>query len=340
MSTALATISPELGQLERSFEPYLPSFADVLKPTGLPAERIVRTVVIACERNHDLMRCDRTSIIHSAMTAAVLGLEVDGVTGQGFLIPFKQRAQFIIGYRGYPTIAARSAMSINAGVVREGDDFDFNLGTEGYVRHKPALRGRGGRKITAAWATGTARGRPPIFRVMPYDDVLAIMQRSPGARRSESPWNDRDGPGHEGMVAKTAIRSLGRTVPIVAFQRAVSLEDIQERGDAAWLRPDGGMVIEPGGTTYPERQAPPAGEIAPPPRPRWVLADSTTKEWANVDLMLGWLLPRIEKASAEDARGTRERNGPIMAELSAHYPEQMERLSAALAARIGDQPAT
>lgn len=336
MSTALATISPELGQLERSFEPYLPSFAEVLKPTGLPAERIVRTVVIACERNGDLMRCDRTSIVHSAMTAAVLGLEVDGVTGQGFLIPFKNRAQFIIGYKGYPTIGARSGLSINAGVVREGDEFDYQLGTDGYVRHKPALRGRGGRKILAAWASGTARGRPPIFRVMPYDDVLSIMQRSPGARRSESPWNDRDGPGHEGMVAKTAIRSLGRTIPIVAFQRATALEDQQEQGNAAWLRPDGGMLIEPGGAPYPERQAPPAGEIAPPPRCRWVLADGSEKGWGNVDLMLGWLLPRIGAASAEDARATRERNGAVMAELAGHYPDQMHRLSAALAARIGE----
>lgn len=336
MTTALATISPELGQLERSFEPYLPSFAQVLAPTGLPAERIVRTVVIACERNSDLMRCDRTSIVHSAMTAAVLGLEVDGVTGQGFLIPFKGRAQFILGYKGYPTIGARSGLSINSGVVREGDEFSYELGTAGFVKHKPALRGRVGRKILAAWATGTARGRPPIFRVMAYDDVLAIMQRSPGARRSESPWNDRDGPGHEGMVAKTAIRALGRTIPIVAFQRATALEDQQEQGNAAWLRPDGGMVIEPGASPYPERQAPPAAEIAPPPRCRWILADETEKTWANVDLMLGWLLPRIEKANPEDLLGTRQRNGAVMAEMAAHWPDEMHRLSAALAARIGD----
>ena len=39
-------------------------------------------------------------------------LEVDGVTGQAFLIPFKGRAQLVIGYKGFNTLAARSGLTV------------------------------------------------------------------------------------------------------------------------------------------------------------------------------------------------------------------------------------
>jgi RecT family len=40
------------------------------------------------------------------MSAACLGLEVDGVTGQAYLLPFKGKAQLVIGYN----ISARDVM--------------------------------------------------------------------------------------------------------------------------------------------------------------------------------------------------------------------------------------
>jgi phage RecT family recombinase len=71
------------------------------------------------------------------MSAACLGLEVDGVTGQAYLIPFKGRAQLVVGYKGYNTLAARSGITITGAVVREGDEFDYQLGSAAFVRHKP-----------------------------------------------------------------------------------------------------------------------------------------------------------------------------------------------------------
>ena len=100
-------MSNALAILEKQFEPLAPRFAQVL-PASLPVERLIRTVMVSVERLPKLMECDRQSLFNAAMSAACLGLEVDGVTGQAFLIPFAGKAQLVIGYKGYSTLAARS----------------------------------------------------------------------------------------------------------------------------------------------------------------------------------------------------------------------------------------
>jgi len=136
----------------------------------------MRTVIMSIERLPELLNCSPQSIMNAATTAAVLGLECDGVTGQGFLIPYKGVATFQIGYKGYNTLAARAGYTINGGVVREGDEFDFQLGTGGFVRHKPLLNGNK-RRIVAAWSTAESNGRPSIVVVMSIEDVDAIKAR-------------------------------------------------------------------------------------------------------------------------------------------------------------------
>jgi hypothetical protein len=156
------------------------------------------------------------------MSAAVLGLEVDGVTGQAYLIPFAGKAQLVIGYKGFNTLAARSGITITGAVVREGDEFDYELGSNGYVRHKPLLNG----KDAGSSAPGRARPRtrgPPCTRSW-VDELLAVKAKSPGAKRSDSPWNDptigypgdvrKDGQAPPGALDAAqhhaACRALGR----------------------------------------------------------------------------------------------------------------------------------
>ena len=49
------------------------------------------------------------------------GLEVDGVTGQAFLVPFAGKVQLVVGYKGYNTLGARAGLTITGEVVRSGD---------------------------------------------------------------------------------------------------------------------------------------------------------------------------------------------------------------------------
>jgi recombination protein RecT len=95
----------DLVVFEKQLQPLAPRFAQVLGAT-MPVERLMRTVMISVERLPRLLDCDRQSLFNAAMSAACLGLEVDGVTGQAYLLPFKGKAQLVIGYN----ISARDVM--------------------------------------------------------------------------------------------------------------------------------------------------------------------------------------------------------------------------------------
>jgi recombination protein RecT len=252
----------ELQIIEKQLFNLKPMFDQVLRPTGLTAERMMRTVVISCERNPRLLQCTPTSILQSAMTGAVLGLEADGYTGQGFLVPFNLKgtltAQWITGYKGQSTLGWRAGLTIMGEVVREGDEFEYELGSAPYVRHKPLLSGHAGRRITHAWATATAPNRVPVVVVMPFDEILEIKEKAPGAKKPDSPWSIPGVP-FAAMCAKTARRRLGRSLPLSSFVLAARIDEAhEEQGKHAYLDPNKGMVIEGIAEPLAEGGAPPA----------------------------------------------------------------------------------
>lgn len=230
-----------LVTLERQFQPLIPRFEQVLDKRVSP-QRLVQTILISVERLPKLLECDRQSLFNAAMSAAVLGLEVDGVTGQAFLIPFKNKAQLVIGYKGYSTLAARSGITIAGGIVREGDLFEYELGSSAYARHVPVLGNKG--RIVAAWAAATSKNRPPVVAVLGIDELMAVKSRSPGAKRDDSPWNDPN-IGFPAMCEKTAKRRLARSLPLNIIQTAARLDEaFDEQGANTWISPDKGVVIE------------------------------------------------------------------------------------------------
>jgi recombination protein RecT len=234
------SVASELVVLERQLEPLAPHFAQVL-PKTLPVERLIRTIVISAQRLPKLLECDRQSLFNAAMSAACLGLEVDGVTGQAYLIPFKGRAQLVVGYKGYNTLAARSGITITGAVVREGDEFDYQLGSAAFVRHRPRTsKGR----ITHAWACAQTMDRPAVVEVLDIDELMAVKAKSPGAARSDSPWNDPS-IGFPAMCQKTAKRRLARSMPLNVMQQAARMDEaVDEQGAPAWISPDKGVVID------------------------------------------------------------------------------------------------
>src|SRR5262245_5138827 len=260
--------STDLVVLDQQLTPLVPRFAEVLG-TRMPVERLVQTVKVSCERNPRLLECDRQSLFNAAMTAAVLALEVDGVTGQAHMVPFKDKAQLIIGYRGWNTLAARSGYTITGAVVREGDEFEYELGTRVYLRHRP--KGDTKYRITHAWATATSNTLPPIISVLTIDEVMAVKARAPGAKKSDSPWNDPT-VGFVAMAEKTAKRRLARSLPLNLYRAATRLDEaVFDEDRTAWIDPARGLQIEgeaPALVQVEPSPTPSMEEIMHPPRTR------------------------------------------------------------------------
>lgn len=79
-----------------------------------------------------LQKCDPNSVIGAAMVAASLDLPIDKNLGYAWIIPYGQRAQFQIGYKGYIQLALRTAQykSINVIELCEGELVKWDKLTE------------------------------------------------------------------------------------------------------------------------------------------------------------------------------------------------------------------
>lgn len=296
-----------LAVIEQNLTLALPTLEQALpRMSSLSPERLMRTAIMAAEKTPKILECTMPSIVSSTVTAAVIGLEVDGVTGQGFLVPFKDKGvakcQFMMGYKGYPTIAARSGMSIRSGVVREGDAFDFDEG-EGWLKHKKA--GDPSKPVTWAWAILDADGRRPVVKVMSRKELNQLRDKSRASDSGFSPWKDENGPGFPAMCEKSAIRRIGRNMPVIAadasFHRATALEGAQEGGAIAYLRPDGALDVH-------HVAAEPAQIGHRPPEFRWTMADDTDRVWKTAGDWARSLAQGLEKASDENLQAAIDRN--------------------------------
>ncbi len=90
-----------------------------LMPAHLKVGKLIRSALIACQKNPVLLQCDKKSLIRALLEAAQLGVDPSGVLGSAYLVPYKKKVQLIVGYRGLIDLARRSGgiLCIEARVV-------------------------------------------------------------------------------------------------------------------------------------------------------------------------------------------------------------------------------
>lgn len=231
-------------ELRPALERLAPELASVLPPHITP-EKMIRFVITAVQDTPSLMDCERTSLFRAVMTAAVLGLEVDAKIGLAYILPFydrgTKRAQFIPGYKGYITLAQNAGFYVSGNVVRAGDEFEFEYGTNQYIKHRvkdPFGQARG--EIVGAYAIAKNPQGVEIFKVMGLEDIFKARAASASYKAyakdpsKKTPWIDNPAP----MYIKTAIRALAPQLPM-NVQRAASIETHHEMtGHTAYLEKD------------------------------------------------------------------------------------------------------
>lgn len=108
-------------------------------PNTLKPDRMVRLAYTLLRKNDALAKCSVTSIMSGVVECAQLGLELEGVLGHAYLVPFGGEATLIIGYRGFVHLMYQSGtvIGVSAEVVREGETFKRVLGTDRRLIHVP-----------------------------------------------------------------------------------------------------------------------------------------------------------------------------------------------------------
>lgn len=207
-------------------------------PKHLNADRMARIAATEVRKNKALLNTEPTSFLGSVMQAAQLGLEPGSALGQAYLVPYGNQCQLIIGYKGMIDLARRSGqvLSLNAYAVREGDDFNFQLGLKPDIHHVPRLEAdRIKKPITYVYAVATLKGGGYQFEVMSRAEVEAVKAKA----KSKNIWNSY----FEEMAKKTVIRRLFKYLPVSIEALEITNADAKrEAGEK--VEPDDVINIE------------------------------------------------------------------------------------------------
>lgn len=190
-----------------------------------------------------LERADFATVIEALRESAALGLMPIGSTGEGYLVPRKNSAKsraagadvydftFLPGWRGLLKLTLRSGKvaSVDAEVVYENDVFEYEKGSNPWLRHVRKLGERG--NVVATYAVAYLKDGPPIFEIMDEAE-MEMIRRSSTSRDYDTgaligPWIDWP----DEMRRKSALRRLDKRLPLDHLaERAMQYEaEIDER---------------------------------------------------------------------------------------------------------------
>lgn len=206
-------------------------------PAHIPHERFMRVVMTAVQNTPQLLTVERRSLFTSAMKAAQDGLLPDGREAALVIFNDKQRGS-IAQYM--PMIAGLHKKVRNSGeiatwdahVVYENDAFEFELGDDPFIKHKPALVDRG--KPIAAYSVATLKSGEKSREVMSMAEIDKV--RAVSRAKDRGPWVDW----REEMMRKTVARRHAKVLPMSTdlddlLRRDESLYDMDGASDKAAL---------------------------------------------------------------------------------------------------------
>lgn len=252
-STAIVKRQP-LDFLEN--KKFVDKLAQAIPNAMLKPGRLLQLALTLIKGSAKLMQCTPISLMACVMEATQLGLELDPVLGHAYMVPFKDEATLIIGYKGFAQLMYQSGqvVGISAEIVRAKDKFKRTLGTERKLIHDPAPVPAKDRWESWRGAYAVARMITDTveFEYMEAEEIFKCRNRSRSWQayladpQKSTPW-ETDA---EAMWEKTPLRRLAKRMPRSTTEnrgillRAVMLDEYAE-ADKKLLKPtEDGFVIE------------------------------------------------------------------------------------------------
>ena len=183
-----------------------------------------------------LQECSKESIIKSIWNLASTGLTLNPMQSLAYLTPRWNSATrcneclLMPSYRGLQKLAQEGGhvRTVQAYLVNEGDEFEYSLGLNPDIKHKP----KGGNKITHAYAFAKLQTGEVQFEVMTIEELYAIRDKSDGykafadGKAKSAIWADHEGE----MCRKTVLKRLLKYLPKIDtpyLQTAMQLDNVE-----------------------------------------------------------------------------------------------------------------
>lgn len=220
VSTTKRQESKKLGDLMRS--PAIVGRLNDVWSSPQMANSFISSVISVANGNPQLRNAEPMSIIGSAMVAATMQLQVIPTLGQCYIIPYKGKAQFQVGYLGLLQLCQRSgqfkkilAAPVHEGEYISGDEFDEN-----YVFDKKQKKSD---KIVGYMAKFELLNGFTKVAYWDIDRVKAHANKFSEAFRAgkNTPWKTD----FDAMALKTVLKSILKFAPkSVEMQSAMTFD--------------------------------------------------------------------------------------------------------------------
>lgn len=204
-----------------------PEFAAALPPQ-IPVEKFIRTTLTAVQMNPELLGADRRSLLGACMKAAQDGLLLDGREAAPVIFNSKDKGKVVqympmVGGILKKIRNSGELASISAQVVYDKDDFQYELGDNESITHKPFLGEDRGKQI-AVYAVAKTKDGAIYREVMSVADVEKVRASSKAGKFG--PWVEW----WDEMAKKTVIRRMAKRLPSSADVDQVFESDNEASG--------------------------------------------------------------------------------------------------------------
>jgi len=221
-------------------------------PPQIPVDKFIRTAITAVQMQPDLLGADRKSLLGACMKAAQDGLLLDGREAAPVIFNTKEgkKVQYMPMIGGILKKIRNSGelATISAQVAYSADFFEYELGDEEKITHKPFMGGERGTPI-AVYAVAKTKDGAIYREVMSVSDVEKVRAASRAGKFG--PWVEW----WDEMAKKTVIRRMAKRLPSSADVDQVFAHD-NEQFEQAPAR-QAPINITPA----PEAQAKPLGRL-------------------------------------------------------------------------------
>ena len=211
---------PTVQRVQQSLAGMKKQFSSTL-PSHVSPAKFMRSAVTAVQNTPDLQECEVNSIISSCQKAAVDGLIFDG--REAAMVTFNKKvgnkwvkeAQYMPMVAGILKKARNSGQisAISAHVVYDNDQFDYELGLEPKLTHRPIIDGEPG-ELRCAYAIAKLKDGSTQFEVMTRPQIEEIM------KSSKAGWDDKTNQPRgiwkkweSEMWRKTVLKRLAKYLP-------------------------------------------------------------------------------------------------------------------------------
>jgi len=205
MATGTAVAIREVTEQLESQEFRAQIAASLPLPDQAAVDRFVRVGRTALIQNPDLALLERGSVLTSFLICSQLGLLPDG--REAAIVPFKNKAVPMPMIGGLRKIAAQHGFRINAQVVYDGDEFDYELAPMPKVTHRPPPLGQERGEMIGAYAVAEHPEHGQFVEVMSWAEIERVRAVS----RSGNTGAWKEWPGE--MARKTVARRLWKQLP-------------------------------------------------------------------------------------------------------------------------------